>query len=208
METAREMSLAQKSGKVSAFNHAVSHLDSGMSELKSSLASAECPPKSGGQAALNMCLIKQQLGQAAVIKQGDTSSKSLAALRSALKSTEQTGRQLDRSDARLRQDIDKAQAQLRLHAAWGEQVLKEQGDFARLAAAYLPGKQSRDLTKVILALLLLVVFMLCVHLQSHCCCLCSLCISIMWLSCLQGKLVPMRRELEWQVGIERRRHEY
>ena len=37
---------------------------------------------------------------------------------------------------------------LQQHVAWGEQVLKEQGDFAKLAAAYLPGKQSRDLTQV------------------------------------------------------------
>ena len=148
METAKEMSHAQKAGNAQHFNRAVTQLTGGMAELKSSLAAADCPPTHGGQAALNMCLIKQQLGKAAMLKQGKANAKDLAALRSALEGTEQTGRQLDRSDLRLKQDVAKAQLQLREHAAWGGQVLKEQGDFAKLAAAYLPGGETRDLTQV------------------------------------------------------------
>ena len=150
VETATEMSDAQTAGEVQQFHRAVTQLSSGMAELRSSLADADCPPTHGGQAALNMCLIKQQLGQphVALLKQGRPSAQGLAALHIALQGTEQTGRQLDRTDQRLKQDVAKAQLRLREHEAWGGEVLKEQGDFAKLAAAYLPGGETRDLTQV------------------------------------------------------------
>lgn len=112
MATAEKMSEAQKTGQVQKFSTAVAQLNSGMAELKTSLAAAQCPPRHGGQAALNMCIIKQQLGQAAMLKQGQATVKGLAALRSALDGTEQTDRQLDRSDQRLKQHITAAQVQL------------------------------------------------------------------------------------------------
>jgi len=147
MAEAKHMATAEKTGKVQDFNTAVAHLNSGMTELKTLLSAANCPPRHGGQAALNMCLIKQQLGEAAMLRQGQTTPKGMAALSSALEGTEQTGRQLDRSDQRLQQDITAAKIQLQQHAQWGGQVLKEQGDFAKLAATYLPGQESRDLTQ-------------------------------------------------------------
>jgi hypothetical protein len=150
VETATEMSNAQTAGEVQQFHRAVTQLSSGMAELRSSLADADCPPTHGGQAALNMCLIKQELGQphVALLKQGRPSAQGLAALHTALQGTEQTGRQLDRTDQRLKQDVAKAQLRLREHGAWGGEVLREQGDFAKLAAAYLPGRETRSLTQV------------------------------------------------------------
>ena len=112
MAEAKHMATAEKKGKVQDFNTAVAHLNSGMTELKTLLSAANCPPRHGGQAALNMCLIKQQLGEAAMLRQGQTTPKGMAALSSALEGTEQTGRQLDRSDQRLQQDITAAKIQL------------------------------------------------------------------------------------------------
>ena len=59
-----------------------------------------------------------------------------------------TGRQLDRSDARLKSDVSKAQVELQQHAAWGDAVLNAAPDFAKLSASFLPAKESRDLTQV------------------------------------------------------------
>ena len=63
----------------------------------------------------------------------------MAALRSALDGTEETGSQLDRSDQRLHARLEAAKLRVHRHAGWGSEVLREQGDFAKLAAAYLPG---------------------------------------------------------------------
>jgi hypothetical protein len=74
---------------VQAFNHALEGLKSGMIELTKSLSAAECPPRHGGQAALNMCMMKAQFGHAEVLKV--VNNKALAALRTALDSSQQTG---------------------------------------------------------------------------------------------------------------------
>jgi hypothetical protein len=75
MAAAKKMSAAQTTGNVHEFNDDVTTMNSGMTELESTLAAAQCPPTHGGQAALNMCLIKQQLGRAASLKQGVTNAK-------------------------------------------------------------------------------------------------------------------------------------
>lgn len=75
MASAKRMANAQTKGNVNEFNSDVTHLNSGMTELQSTLAAAQCPPTHGGQAALNMCLIKQQLSHADSLRQGVTNSK-------------------------------------------------------------------------------------------------------------------------------------
>lgn len=75
MAAAKKMAAAQTTGNVHEFNNDVTTMNSGMTELESTLAAAQCPPTRGGQAALNMCLIKQQLGRAASLKQGVTNAK-------------------------------------------------------------------------------------------------------------------------------------
>jgi hypothetical protein len=89
IEEENKMNVAKQNGKVQAFNHALTGLNSGMIQLTKSLSAAECPPTHGGQAALNMCMMKAQFGHAEVLKV--VNKKALAALRTALDSSQQTG---------------------------------------------------------------------------------------------------------------------
>jgi hypothetical protein len=89
IEEENKMNAAKQNGEVQAFNHALTGLKSGMIELTKSLSAAECPPRHGGQAALNMCMMKAQFGHAEVLKV--VNNKALAALRTALDSSQQTG---------------------------------------------------------------------------------------------------------------------
>ena len=146
-ESANTMAVAQGKGHLASFNRAMGGLNTGMGELKTLLAHAQCPPSGGGQAALNLCLVGQQLRRASALAHGEITPQGLTALQKAADGTKLTLEQLNRSDVRLKQAVAAAQSNLQMHKAWGGAVLKEKGDFARLAATFLPGKESRDLTQ-------------------------------------------------------------